>query len=42
LLASGKARESIAEFQAALRLNPELKVAADNLRRAEARSAARP
>jgi hypothetical protein len=30
-----KARESIPEFETALRLNPDLKVAADNLRRAQ-------
>jgi len=36
LLASGKARESIPEFEVALRLKPELKSAADNLRRAQA------
>jgi hypothetical protein len=36
LLESGKPRQSIPEFEAALRLNPELKVAADNLRRAQA------
>ena len=36
LLASGKPRESIPEFEAALRLRPELKAAADNLRRAQA------
>jgi Flp pilus assembly protein TadD len=36
LLASGKPRESIPEFEAALRLKRELKVAADNLRRAQA------
>jgi len=36
LLASGKARESIPEFEVALRLKPELKNAADNLRRAQA------
>ncbi len=36
LLASGKARDSIPEFEAALRLKPELKGAADNLRRAQA------
>ena len=35
LLASGKARESISEFETALRIKPELKVAADNLRRAK-------
>ena len=35
LLASGKTRESIPEFEAALRLKPELKGAADNLRRAQ-------
>jgi hypothetical protein len=38
LLASSNARESIPEFEAALRLKPELKVAADNLRRAQAQS----
>jgi tetratricopeptide (TPR) repeat protein len=37
LLASGEARDSIPEFEAALRLNPELHGAADNLRRAQAR-----
>ena len=36
LLASGKARESIPEFEAALHLNPELKAAADALRQAQA------
>ena len=36
LLASGKARESIAEFEAAMHLKPELKGAADNLQRAQA------
>jgi hypothetical protein len=36
LLGSGKARESILELEAALRLKPELKGAADNLRRAQA------
>jgi hypothetical protein len=36
LLASGKARESIPEFEMALRLKPELKGAADNLQRAQA------
>jgi hypothetical protein len=36
LLASSNARESIPEFEAALRLKPELKGAADNLRRAQA------
>ena len=36
LLASGKARESIPEFEVALRLKPELKSAAVNLRRAQA------
>jgi hypothetical protein len=36
LLASGKPRESIAEFEVALGLNPELKGAADNLERARA------
>jgi tetratricopeptide (TPR) repeat protein len=36
LLASGKPQESIPEFETALRLNPELKGAADNLRRAQA------
>jgi len=35
LLASGKPRESIPEFQVALRLKPELKGAADNLQRAQ-------
>ena len=38
LLASGKAQESIPEFEVALRLKPELKGAADNLRRAQAQS----
>jgi hypothetical protein len=33
LLASGKPRESIPQFQVALRLKPELKGAADNLQR---------
>ena len=36
LLDSGNARESIAEFETALRLKPELNGAADNLRRAQA------
>jgi len=36
LLASGKPRESVPEFEAALRLNPELKTAADGLRQAQA------
>ena len=36
LLASGKPRESIPEFETALRLNPQLTGAADNLRRAQA------
>jgi tetratricopeptide (TPR) repeat protein len=36
LLSSGKARESIPEFEVALRLNPELTGAADNLQRAQA------
>jgi len=36
LLASGKSRESIPEFETALRLNPQLTGAADNLRRAQA------
>ena len=36
LLASGKARESIPEFEAALHLKPELKGVADNLQRAQA------
>ena len=36
LLASGKARESIPEFEVALRLKPELRGAADNLQRAQA------
>jgi tetratricopeptide (TPR) repeat protein len=35
LLGSGKARESIPEFELALRLKPELKGAADNLQRAQ-------
>jgi len=38
LLASGNPRESIPEFEAALRLNPELKTAADGLRQAQALS----
>jgi len=36
LLASGKAWESIPEFEAALRLKPVLQVASENLRRAQA------
>jgi tetratricopeptide (TPR) repeat protein len=36
LLESGKPRESIPEFEAALRLKPEFKLAADNLHRAQA------
>jgi tetratricopeptide (TPR) repeat protein len=36
LLASGKPQESIPEFEAALRLNPEFKNAADGLRQAQA------
>jgi len=36
LLASGKARESIPEFEAALSLKLELKGVADNLQRAHA------
>ena len=36
LLASGKARESIPEFEVALRLKPALKGTSDNLRRAQA------
>jgi hypothetical protein len=36
LLASGKPRESIPEFEAALQLNPESKAAADGLREAQA------
>jgi len=36
LLASGDLRGSIPEFEAALRLKPELKVASDNLRQAQA------
>jgi tetratricopeptide (TPR) repeat protein len=36
LLASGRPRESIPEFEIALRLNPELKDVADNLQRAQA------
>ena len=36
LLESGKPRESIPEFEAALQLNPELKAAADGLRQAQA------
>ena len=36
LLASGKARESIPEFEAALQLNPEFKAAVDGLRQAQA------
>jgi tetratricopeptide (TPR) repeat protein len=35
LLTSGKPGESIPEFEIALRLNPELKDAAENLRRAQ-------
>jgi hypothetical protein len=38
LLASGKPEQSVLEFQTALRLNPELTGAADNLRRAQAQS----
>jgi hypothetical protein len=34
--AFGKPQESISEFEVALRLKPDLKGAADNLRRAEA------
>jgi hypothetical protein len=36
LLESGKPGESIPEFEAALRLKPDLTGAADNLRRAQA------
>jgi len=36
LLTSGKARASIPEFEAALRLKPALQVAGENLRRAQA------
>jgi hypothetical protein len=36
LLGSGEARESIPEFEAALRLQPESKAAADGLRQAQA------
>ena len=36
LLASGKAQESVPEFELALRLKPELRGAADNLQRAQA------
>src|SRR5262249_16948208 len=36
LLASGKAQESILEFEAALQLNPDFKAAADGLRQAQA------
>jgi len=36
LLASGKAQESIPEFEAALRLDPKSKAAADGLRQAQA------
>ena len=36
LLASGNPRDSIPEFETALRLNPELTGAADNLQRAQA------
>jgi tetratricopeptide (TPR) repeat protein len=36
LLTSGKARESIPEFVAALNLNPEFKAAAEGLRQAQA------
>jgi hypothetical protein len=39
LLASGKAQESVPEFETALRLKPELKAAADNLRRAQSQLA---
>ncbi|HEX4535525.1 MAG TPA: tetratricopeptide repeat protein, partial [Candidatus Acidoferrum sp.] len=35
-LASGKAQESIPEFEAALRLDPKSKTAADCLRQAQA------
>ena len=35
-LTSGKPQESIPEFEAALRLKPEFKAAADGLRRAQA------
>jgi hypothetical protein len=36
LLASGKPQESTPEFEAALRLNPDSKTAADGLRQAQA------
>jgi tetratricopeptide (TPR) repeat protein len=36
LLESGKAGESIPEFEAALQLNPDFKAAADGLRQAQA------
>jgi hypothetical protein len=36
MLASGKARESILEFEAALRLRPALQVAGENLHDAQA------
>ena len=36
LLASGKARESIAEFETAMRLKPQLKGTSENLQRAQA------
>jgi tetratricopeptide (TPR) repeat protein len=36
LLHSGKAQESIPEFEAALHLNPEFQAAADGLRQAQA------
>jgi hypothetical protein len=36
LLGSGKARESIPEFEAALHLNAQSKAAADGLRQAQA------
>lgn len=42
LFASGKVRESIPEFETALRLKPDLKVAADNLRRAQAHLSPQP
>jgi tetratricopeptide (TPR) repeat protein len=36
LFESGKPRESIPEFEAALQLNPEFKAATDGLRKAQA------
>ncbi|PYI77990.1 MAG: hypothetical protein DMF05_12990, partial [Verrucomicrobia bacterium] len=36
LLAAGKPQESISEFEAALRLQPEFQAAADGLRQAQA------